>query len=104
VRRAHTPPPARSSEFEILSGSRQRNAINDPATFGIGDLIGGRFEIVRILGQGGMGQVFEAKDKTLGESVALKTISAKFSSDHNLLSRFRREVQMARKITPHQYC
>ncbi len=39
-----------------------------------GELVSGRFEIKRLLGQGGMGQVYETRDTELGVRVALKTI------------------------------
>jgi hypothetical protein len=58
-----------------------------------------RFEIKRLLGAGGMGAVYLAEDRTLGEQVALKTIGANISEDPDAADRFRREVGAARKIT-----
>ena len=42
-------------------------------------LVAGRFEIVRFIGHGGMGAVYEADDRELGEHVALKTIRAEIA-------------------------
>ena len=64
----------------------------------VGQLVLGRYKIVRELGHGGMGAVYLADDAKLGERVALKTIlSGEITED--LLARFRGEVQAARKVT-----
>lgn len=69
-----------------------------------GTLVSGRFEIVRLIGQGGMGQVYEAVDRELNEHVALKAIRPDISSDPSVLARFRREVQLTRRITHRNVC
>jgi serine/threonine protein kinase len=69
-----------------------------------GTLISARFEIVRFIGQGGMGQVYEALDLELNARVALKAIRPDISSDPRALSRFRREVQLTRRITHPNVC
>jgi serine/threonine protein kinase/tetratricopeptide (TPR) repeat protein len=69
-----------------------------------GSLISGRFEILRFIGQGGMGQVYEAFDRELKERVALKAIRKEISSDPRMLSRFRREALLTRRITHPNVC
>jgi serine/threonine protein kinase/tetratricopeptide (TPR) repeat protein len=69
----------------------------------IGALILDRFRIVRHLGTGGMGDVYEATDLELGR-IALKTIRSDIASSPNMLSRFRKEVQIARKISGPNVC
>jgi serine/threonine protein kinase/tetratricopeptide (TPR) repeat protein len=69
-----------------------------------GNLISGRFEILRFIGQGGMGQVYEALDMELRAKVALKTMHPSISSDPNTLARFRREVELTRRITHPNVC
>ncbi|HXM64531.1 MAG TPA: protein kinase [Terriglobales bacterium] len=69
-----------------------------------GSVVSGRFEILRFIGQGGMGQVYEALDLELKERVALKAIRPDISSDPRMLSRFRREVQLTRRITHPNVC
>ena len=49
-------------------------------TLAIGELLSGRFRVIRFLGRGGMGEVYEAKDLDLGECVALKTIRPEIAS------------------------
>jgi serine/threonine protein kinase/tetratricopeptide (TPR) repeat protein len=67
-------------------------------------LVAGRFQIVRFIGQGGMGQVYEALDLELNSRIALKAIRAEIASDPRMLSRFRREVQLTRMITHPNVC
>jgi serine/threonine protein kinase/Flp pilus assembly protein TadD len=69
-----------------------------------GDLVAGRFEIIRLIGRGGMGEVFEAQDQKLGERVAIKVIAREFTLDTGLLERFYREVQSARRISHPNVC
>lgn len=69
-----------------------------------GDVAAGRFEIVRLIGRGGMGEVFEALDRKLGERVAIKIIAPEYARDAGLLERFLREVQIARRISHPNIC
>lgn len=72
-------------------------------SFQPGDLILNQFRIVRYLGRGGMGEVYEAQDLKMGR-VALKTIRSEIASDPEMLARFRKEVQLALKITDPHVC
>jgi len=70
-----------------------------------GDLVLGRFKIVRILGRGGMGEVYEAEDMRLRQvHVALKTILFNKSGDKDLRARFEREVLLAREVVHPYLC
>jgi len=70
-----------------------------PRLFGPGDRISERFVVVRSIGAGGMGEVYEAKDEVLGETVALKVLSAAALLEPDAMQRFRREATAARRIT-----
>jgi serine/threonine protein kinase len=73
------------------------------ARFKTGELVLGRFRIVRPIGKGGMGEVYEAEDLQLG-TIALKTIRHGIASSSDAFERFRREVQLARRISGPQVC
>ena len=64
-----------------------------------GELVAGRFTIVRYLAHGGMGEVYEAVDGVLGAHVALKTIRTQVANEPIVLERFHREVLLARRVT-----
>src|ERR1043165_644985 len=60
------------------------------------EIVANRYEIVRWLGGGGMGRVYEVKDTELGERVALKVLRGGLSEE--AIERFRREVRLTRRI------
>jgi hypothetical protein len=62
-----------------------------PATIGAVDLTGrriGGYDLVAAIGAGGMGEVYRARDTTLGRDVAIKILPAAFTSDRDRLARF----------------
>ncbi len=52
----------------------------------------GPYEILALLGAGGMGEVYRARDMTLGRSVAIKILPAAVATDADRLARFAREA------------
>jgi eukaryotic-like serine/threonine-protein kinase len=67
-------------------------------------LLANRYRIYRLLGRGGMGQVYEAEDTELRERVALKTLLPGIAADAGMILRFKREIQLARKISHPNVC
>jgi len=67
--------------------------------FGAGDVFGGRYEILQVLGEGGMGTVYKARDREVEHLVALKLIRAEMASHPVILARFRQELLTARQVT-----
>ncbi len=63
-----------------------------------GELLGGKYRIVRQLGQGGMGAVFEAQHAKLGHRVAIKMLHPRLLEQPEVLSRFEREARAASSI------
>src|ERR1700739_4788460 len=64
-----------------------------------GSPLGTRYEIIRLLGQGGMGAVYLAHDRELDRKVALKVIRADMAANPEILKRFKQELILARQIT-----
>jgi len=69
-----------------------------------GQVLGGRFRIIAILGKGGMGEVYRADDLTLGQPVALKFLPEELAGNEERLERFRSEVRMARQVAHPNVC
>ena len=62
----------------------------------------GPYEVISLLGAGGMGEVWRARDTRLGREVALKLLPAEFSSDPGSVTRFQREAQLLAALNhPH---
>ena len=66
-------------------------------TFHVGDMLG-HFEITRLLGQGGMGRVYEAKDTTLDRPVAVKVLHRHQAQDEATVARFLNEARLAARL------
>jgi serine/threonine-protein kinase len=70
-----------------------------------GKVLGGRFRILRFIGAGGMGEVYEADDQELGGTVALKTIRAdRLEGGAKFIDRFLQEAKLARQVTHPNIC
>ena len=64
-------------------------------TFEPGELIGGRYELGRQLGAGGMARVYLGHDRLLDREVAVKVLAEPYASDPQFVERFRREASAA---------
>ncbi len=64
-----------------------------------GDVLGHRYEILQLLGEGGMGAVYKAQDRELDRPVALKLIRPELASSPSMLARFKQELLLSRQIT-----
>ncbi len=65
----------------------------------VGQQIGERYRVVRLLGRGGMGAVYQVHDNELDRDVALKVIRTDLAEDPSVLWRFKREIQLSSAIT-----
>src|SRR5713101_6979361 len=73
-------------------------------TLACGQTVAGRFRILRFIGSGGMGEVFEAWDSELRERVAFRPIRREIASFPSVIDRFKQEVRQARGISHVNVC
>src|SRR5437868_6274168 len=64
-----------------------------------GAVLAQRYEILEILGEGGMGAVYKAMDRELSRPVALKVIRPDLAGNQAILDRFKQELLLAREVT-----
>ena len=62
-------------------------------------ILGNRYELVELVGSGGMADVYKAHDKLLDRTVAVKVLHAQFASDAEFVARFQAEAQGAAKMS-----
>jgi serine/threonine-protein kinase len=72
--------------------------------FASGDIIAGKFQVERIIGQGGMGFVIAATHIHLGQRVALKFLLPEQSSDRTIVERFLREARSSAQLRDEHIC
>ena len=103
-----TPPtlagiPVPTTPSAAPAGSPPRRSADEPS-FAPGERIAGRYHVVRFLARGGMGEVYEVDDLELRERIALKTVRSEVARENIAVERFRREIQLARKVTHPNVC
>jgi serine/threonine protein kinase/tetratricopeptide (TPR) repeat protein len=75
---------------------RQQTSVSSLET---GDVMAGRYEILQLLGEGGMGAVYKARDRELDRFVALKLIRRELSSNPAIVARFKQELLLSHQVT-----
>ncbi|HVP54798.1 MAG TPA: tetratricopeptide repeat protein [Candidatus Eisenbacteria bacterium] len=65
----------------------------------VGTVLGGRYEIQKLLGMGGMGAVYKARDIEVDRTVGLKVIRPDLAGNPAILARFKQELVLARQVT-----
>jgi len=103
--------PANPSDAETVLGPARQQASNSGSIhhpifahigatiFHEGDVLGGRYEILKLLGMGGMGAVYKARDMEVERVVGLKVIRPDLAGNPAILARFKQELVLARQIT-----
>src|ERR1700676_2744843 len=72
---------------------------SDESTLNPGMVLADRYEIVQILGQGGMGAVYKAADLELNRTVALKVIRPELAREKAIVDRFKQELLLSHQVT-----
>ena len=97
------PPPTLPDLRGAVDPSSPQESEGDTGPLKPGQSFGPRYFIIKTLGVGGMGAVYQAWDAELGEAVAIKVIRPEVMSDplaaREIEKRFKRELQLARQVT-----
>ncbi|MBV9038990.1 MAG: protein kinase, partial [Acidobacteriaceae bacterium] len=108
---ADLPPNIVEEVLRLLQADNQETALRSPpepstqpSQLPPGEVLLSRFEIQEYLGYGAMGDVYRAFDRTLHETIAIKTLRSHLVGQPNLVSRLQREVQLARRIRHANVC
>ncbi|HTA69807.1 MAG TPA: serine/threonine-protein kinase, partial [Bryobacteraceae bacterium] len=96
--------PGNSKTWTSFKESLPRSAGSvEEGRFPAGTVLAGRYRMLGLLGQGGMGEVYRAWDLTLNQAVALKFLTRANTSE-GALARFRNEVRIARQVSHPNVC
>jgi tetratricopeptide (TPR) repeat protein/predicted Ser/Thr protein kinase len=96
------------SDATIVSGPTARRSPSPAVANGpgasailleIGTVLGSRYEILELLGEGGMGAVYKAADREVDRIVALKVIRPEMASNPEILARFKQELLLSSQVT-----
>ncbi len=88
----------------LLAPTKQSLPPSLHSVFTPGQMLVQRFHIKRFLGAGGMGEVYEARDTTLNETIAIKTLKPALLAEPTMLDRFAAEVQRSRRVVHRSVC
>lgn len=106
VSAAHAPtmvdvPPNAADAPTVIDAGPQRPPEFRPnlRALPIGGVLANRYEIVALLGEGGMGAVYKAIDRELNRPVALKVIRPDLAQNPSVIERFKQELLLAREVT-----
>jgi len=88
---------------ETKKAENQRQEQKSPnfqqGTLHRGEIFGGRYTVIKLIGKGGMGSIYKVFDNTLKEEVALKLLLPQFAKDPMIVDRFLNEARIARKLS-----
>jgi tetratricopeptide (TPR) repeat protein/predicted Ser/Thr protein kinase/TolB-like protein len=87
------------ADWSVAGSSKISAAAAGSDTVEIGTVLAARYEILKLLGQGGMGAVYKARDTELDRIVALKLIRPELAKNPEVLRRFKQELILARQVT-----
>jgi serine/threonine protein kinase len=98
------PEPKGAGSTQIRQAIKAPPSGQDPAKTLRNQTLDQRYQVVRKLGEGGMSFVYEAKDISTGESVAVKIMTPKLAQDKTAAERLRREAGLAMRLDHPNIC
>ncbi len=98
------PSTPRSGIGESRAAAVPARVSSSDGRFAAGMILTARYQIIGLLGKGGMGEVYRANDLTLDQPVALKFLPESMARDAAMLARFHNEVRVARQVSHPNVC
>src|SRR6266568_4657831 len=92
-------PIGRTVSRPVSAPQSARSNWNAPLLLPTGTVLANRYDILQLLGEGGMGAVYKARDNELDRMIALKVIRPELASNPDILQRFKQELVLARQVT-----
>jgi len=89
--------PVRSGDTHVMV-AHQQDAEVASASQAVGSVLGGRYRINALIGEGGMGRVYEAEHIEIGKTVAVKVLHPVYTRTPEVVARFKREARAASRI------
>lgn len=98
-------PPGETTETTARQSTRRGEGPSKGRAAALqGEMLDGRYQVVRRLGEGGMAYVYEARDTASSDTVAIKVLTPKLSRDRNSVERLRREAGLAMRLDHPNVC
>jgi len=91
------------TSIEDISASQTKTAQTPAKEIDRGTVLASRYEIIELLGRGGMGNVYRVVDTKINEEIALKFLNPAIA-DEKMIERFKNELKLARKISHKNIC
>jgi tetratricopeptide (TPR) repeat protein/predicted Ser/Thr protein kinase len=85
--------------FAASAGTSHPSDLNNQTLLRPGTVLARRYEILQILGEGGMGAVYRARDREVNRTVALKVIRPELTGNSAILDRFKQELVLSHQVT-----